>query len=273
MQKQWQSADLSGTVLRRRVGAELLNLLGVYGEIFFSLGERRLPDIEIFPTRAAFRAAVHRLKKAGLLVVEERDGTKRLVLTDPARAAMASLYRPDKLWDTEWNGYWYLFLYDVPETSREYRDVLRRFLKLQKMGCLQKSVYVTPRDIRPAFADLCDGADVGRYAYLFRSETVLGMDAMQIVRNAWPWEALHEQHKWYHDSYGPRLEKVCAGEYVGEELRCMAREEMKAYESVMTGDPLLPRDLLPEHYLGGAVLGIHQAFIDGVKANLKKRGK
>jgi len=272
MQKRWQSADLSGTVLRRRVGAELLNLLGIYGEIFFSLGERRFPAIEIFPTRAAYRAAVYRLKKAGLIVSEERDGTKHLALTDPAKAAMTALYSPDELWDTDWNGYWYLFLYDVPETSREYRDILRRFLKSQRMGCLQKSVYVTPRDIRPAFADLCDGADVGRYAYLFRSETVLGMDPMQVVGGAWPWEVLHRQHKWYHDTYVPKLEELCAGAFVGEELRCIAREEMQAYETVMMDDPLLPRDLLPQHYLGGAVLSIHQAFVSGVKASLKKSG-
>jgi len=250
------------------VGAELLNLVAVYGEVFFALGQRSFPAIEIFPSKAAFHAAVYRLKKAGLLVSEERDGTKRLMLTDPAWAVLDTVYRPDKLWDTDWDGYWYLFLYDVPETNREYRDVLRHFLKQQRMGCLQKSVYITPRDARPAFADLCAGADVAQYAYLFEAETVLGMDPMQVVQDAWPWVALRGQHEWYHDTYGPLLADVKGGEYSAESLRILAREEMSAYEAAMADDPFLPRDLLPSDYIGGAVFGIHSAFVESVKSHL-----
>ena len=42
------------------------------------------------------------------------------------------------------------------------------------MGCLQKSVWVSPRDIRPEHDDLVKGIRVNFYAYLFEATTVLG---------------------------------------------------------------------------------------------------
>ncbi len=268
MKGKWHSADVSFVVARRRVGAELLNLVALYGQGILTLGQGRYFVQDLFPTRAAFRAAVYRLKKAGLLVSEERDGAKRLSVTEPGRAALNVIYRPDKLWRTEWAEHWYLFIYDVPETEREYRNVLRHFLKSQRMGCLQKSVYVTPRDARPAFADLCDGADVADYAYLFRSETVLGMDPMQIVNEAWPWSKLRAQQQMYLDTYMPKLDDLAAHAEPEGGLPALAREELLSYEAVMADDPLLPRDLLPQDYLGGAVFGAHQAFVAALKALL-----
>ena len=50
-----------------------------------------------------------------------------------------------------------------------YRNVLRQFLKAQRMGCFQKSVWITPTDIRPQYADLKEAAAVEVFACLFEA--------------------------------------------------------------------------------------------------------
>ena len=124
---------------------------------------------------------------------------------------------------------------------------------------------MTPWDIRPAFADLCEAADVGRFAFLFEAETVLGMDAMEIVHNAWPWQRLRRGHQWYYEAYQAKLEEIRLTDMSKDLLRTLAREEMRAYLSVMQDDPLLPRKLLPVDYMGGAVFTTHQTLIKTIK--------
>ena len=42
------------------------------------------------------------------------------------------------------------------------------------------------------------------------------------------------------------------------------REELAAFETVTQDDPLLPRELYPEHYRGEEVLAFHKDFMRNV---------
>jgi DNA-binding transcriptional regulator PaaX len=162
-------------------------------------------------------------------------------------------------------------MYDVPESSRQYRDVLRGFLKKQRLGCLQKSIYITPNDIRPEFADLKDAIEVDQYAYLFESRTVLGLDPMMVVKDAWNWRAINGAHAWFNATFEKKLIEVKHDLLDRAALQTLAREEMAAYATVMENDPLLPEALLPQDYLGGAVLNLHRSIIETIAGKLKAR--
>jgi phenylacetic acid degradation operon negative regulatory protein len=253
--------DLSMPVIRRHLGQELLELMFGLGEVLATRG-RSLLLSECCPTRTAYHAAVYRLRKAGLIAdCDVLGGRRVLELTDDGRSRLPDSCRPNRFWKRKWNRLWYVLVYDVPESERPYRNALREFLRRMRMGCLQRSVWVTPRDIRPEYDDLVHAAGVDAVSYLLESATVLGRNPQDIVCSAWDFERLGEIQSWYCDVYAENLGRLLEGKHAPSVLVTFAREEMSAYLSAMAEDPLLPRELWPDGYRGQEVCTLHRRLV------------
>lgn len=159
-------------------------------------------------------------------------------------------------------------MYDVPEADRGYRNVLRKFLSRLRMGCLQRSVWVSPRDIRSEYEDLMEAAVVDSVSFLFESRTVLGRGPEDIVSGAWDWERLASIQNWYLEVATKVVDQVRGDVYSPDELLGLADQGIDAYLSAMAEDPLLPRTLWPEGYLGEEVYGLHCRFVSTIAARL-----
>jgi DNA-binding transcriptional regulator PaaX len=245
--------DWSLPVVRRRAGEEWLDILAGLGEIL-ATGGRSVMWSRTFPTERAFQAAMSRLQKNGLLVQPDaKAALPRLVLTPSAKQGLPDFQQPEKFWNKKWSGIWYTLIFDTPETERAYRDTLRRHLRRLRMGCLQKSVWVTPRDIRPEYDDLEKSAAVGTVAYLLESRTVLHLDEQEIVMNAWDFNQLNELQSRYLEVFSENLsaldKRICSE----EDLMNLLYQESEAYIQTMQTDPLLPSALLPDNYMGKQV--------------------
>jgi len=260
---QWESfhhPDLCYPVIARRIGEELLELLAGVGEILatqgrcFAFGSQSVGD-------GGYRNAVHRLRKAGLIAARGRYRRSPILrLTESGQSRRPDVCRPERFWNRQWHGRWYVLAYDVPESQREYRDTLRAFLKRKRMGCLQRSVWVTPTDIRPDYDDLVRAANVDQYSFLLEATTVLGRSPMDVVRTAWGFERLTQQQEWYCEVCSENLHEVLCGEFTTAQLMTLLREETSAYFAAMQGDPLLPRELCPLEYMGEEAYRLHQRF-------------
>ena len=268
MWKAFHHPDISVPVVRRRIGLELLELLELFGDVSAHGGWAFLHN-RTDPNLRGYRRAVVRLSKQGLIVKEQGLNTPRLKISKEGSESIATYLRPDKWWTRKWNGIWYLLLYDVPEVDRSYRNVLRQFLQTQRMGCFQKSVWITPHDIRPQYSDLEMGAAIGTFAALFEARTVLGMPANKVVRESWDLERLHAIQKIFCDTYGENLDILSGSALlVPEQLMRLAVEEMDAYRSAFVLDPLLPTQLLPDDYLGREVFDLHLKLIAEIRRKL-----
>ncbi len=146
-----------------------------------------------------------------------------------------------------------MLIFDVPEKDRPYRDTLRRFLKQLRMGCLQKSVWITPQDIRPEYADLEETAAIDAVAYLLESRTVLRLDRQEMVQNAWNFKRLHKLQARYLDVFEENVTRLERPGYCEQDLMSLLYQEAEAYIHAMASDPLLPSTLLPNDYLGKKV--------------------
>lgn len=250
--------DLSWGIFRRRFADELLHLMeGMLGVL--TTRGRCLMWNNSLPDRHRYDCAVYRLRKEGLIAQRmDRGGNPVLVLTDAGRSHLRPEMKPERFWSKRWHGTWFVLIYDVPESNRAYREALRGFLKRLRMGKLQRSVWISHRDIRPEYADLQEAAAVGDYAFLFEAQTLLDMDPVIVVSKAWDFHRLYQAHQWYCDCYGKKLSGVVAGRVRTSSLVELAREELSAYVTVMQDDPLLPQELLPLGYLGQKVYALHQ---------------
>jgi len=265
MKSEWfHDPDISLPVIRRRVGEELLDLLVWY----LAVSARRGWSWEwshTFRDRAAYRVAVHRLKKKGLVVYEQQRARDVIIaLSDEGEKHVRDVHRPHRRWRRKWNGIWYVLSYDIPEDDRSYRDALRGFLHRLQMGCLHRSVYVTPWDIRPEYDDLVKATGVDRYSFLFESRTVLGRDPRDVVTTAWDLSRLQEIHEWYLAA-GKRILGTIRLDKLGRPaLENLAREEMTAYVTAMQEDPLLPGALMPAGYRGRDVWEVHKDVVERI---------
>lgn len=259
--------DLSLPVVRRRAGDELITLLGGTAAMILSKGASEIYG-HCYPSQRAFKASVSRLAKRGLLVTPHRDGSMPdLRLTPEAEALLPAYYTPEKQWNKPWNHWWYVLMFDVPEKDRPYRNQLRGFLKRLRFGCLQKSVWVTPRDIRPEYDDLDRAAAVDSVAHLLEAKTVLGHGNQSIVQEAWDFHGLRELHSHYVGYADKNLALLRGQRHSPNELMQLLRMDNLAYSQAMQNDPLLPDELIPQDYLGKDVHALHQAISNQVAAS------
>jgi len=193
-----------------------------------------------------------------------------LILTEKGETGRPAELRPQKYWNRRWNEIWYVLVYDIPESSRKYRNSLRMILRKLRMGSLQGSVWVSPNDIRPEFDDLDTAAGVGIYAFLFESRTVLGQCDTDIVQNAWDFEAIGQLQSAYISVFQENLTRLSENEIPNEEILDLARYELATYLSVMRPDPLLPRALWPSGYLGEETFNAHRDFVKAARSKLRR---
>ncbi|MFH0908598.1 MAG: hypothetical protein V1929_07540 [bacterium] len=259
--------DISLPVIRRRVGEELLDWVGDFAE-FVAVQGRSLTWNRSLPKRTAYRSAMHRMRKAGFVACITREGQPVLRLTAEGRERLGVLQDPDRFWKRKWNGVWYALLYDVPETQRSYREALRAFLKRLRLGQLQRSVWITPWDIRPEFDDLARASGVRDYAHLIEFRTTLGAGNESLVEQAWDFQSLDARQDWFCRTCEKRLREIGKTSPPAEALTALYRQESAAFRAVMAGDPLLPRKLWPEFYKGEEAHRIHRRFVKAIASRL-----
>ncbi|VGO21506.1 PaaX family transcriptional regulator C-terminal domain-containing protein [Pontiella sulfatireligans] len=262
--KSFHHPDWSLPVVKRRLSEEWIDYMSDVGKMLATNGRSLMWD-STYPSQTAYKMAMSRLRKAGLMAYHKNDGKLPLLkLTPQGRQSLPIYFQPDQLWDTKWNGIWYMLIFDVPEKERHYRDTLRGFLKRLRMGCLQKSVWITPRDIRPEYDDLERVANVHAIAYLLESRTVLHRETAEIVDNAWKFDRLQELHERYLSVFEKNLQFLAEVDHDEEALMNLLYQEAEAYIQCMRPDPLLPSALLPKQYLGKKVFKLHQQMRNAI---------
>ena len=258
----FHSRGFSLPVFRRRAGEALLDALMFWGPIAIHPARSIYQGLRggMRPASdAAFRGAVRRLKANGLLVSRTGGGrTPSLVLSARARNTRPVELTPESRWKAKWTGRWYLLAYDVPESERRYRSALRGFLRAQRMGYLQNSVWISAFDIRPEFDDLCKAAALGDFAYLFEARSVLGLSPQVVARASWDFDRLHKLQHWYVTQADALIRRIRQESLPVDALEAAVREDNACYLSVMREDPLLPAALYPPDYQGPAAIELHR---------------
>lgn len=184
------------------------------------------------------RAYIHR--KDLLVSVDGKSG-KTLILTTRAHRIFYQSFPLAKLRKEKWDGFWTLVMYDFPETRRTDRDSLRRKLKDLGFGCPQESILVSPLSLARPVKELLDGERVDGCAWVLRSQRILGIEDKEVARQAWDIEQFNCLYK--------NLLNVLPEIKKPQKPRLL--DSWREYFlAVYLSDPYLPRELLPEDWLG-----------------------
>ncbi|MFQ5541063.1 MAG: hypothetical protein ACE5F4_02355 [Candidatus Paceibacteria bacterium] len=126
------------------------------------------------PTSSYTNHVLFRLKQRGLISYET-SGRKRFIrITPRGKQHLASqrirlLHRPST---RKWDGYWRIVMFDIPETQKKKRDLLRRELSLIGFKKLQGSVWVSPDECEEYIKLLKSDQHIGKNLIYLKTKDI-----------------------------------------------------------------------------------------------------
>jgi len=197
--------------------------------------------------KSGFLPQIHRLEAEGFLESNKSplEKNRLLRLTETGRLAALGGRDPVHSWSSPWDGKWRLFLFDIPEKEQALRRHVNRALSRFGCGCLQGSVWISPRI--PAGAEKVfeeRGADCSHLLMLEANSRGLKVD-QQMVKAAWNFSRINDFYRHHLEILGNFTSRAKK-----EDLLSWSKFENQAWLNAVRSDPLLPERLLPTEYLG-----------------------
>lgn len=125
--------------------------------------------------KARIRRVFSRLRDQELIgLIEQSDGEVVATITDQGRERVLR-YKLDELSvpvPASWDGRWRIVVFDIPETDRLGRDVLRGAMQRLGFMMLQKSTWVYPFPCRDQIDFISHIYDIGRYLLHIETDTL-----------------------------------------------------------------------------------------------------
>ncbi|GEM_PF-5964385 len=197
----------------------------------------------LFPPDAdpvKFNIAINRLQRQKLLRKQvTSQGVAEIVLTEAGKNKALKTFPLFKLANKPWKGWWLVVTFDIPESSRKTRDLIRQQLTSLGFARWQKSVYVSPHDIADEL-----NKTIKEYGL---ERIVVPMIAKKILSGN-DWEFAKEIFKI--DDISKEYGKIIADlkKFSGSPNKF--RQIFADYLSVLTHDPFLPIGLSPKEGYG-----------------------
>lgn len=122
--------------------------------------------------KSALSKAISRLKEKGFVEKEVNVHEITIKLTDTGRTAL--LLTEDTVED--WDGKWRIVVFDIPEQKRVIRNLFRRNLKKWGFKPLQKSVWISKKNITEKLFSYINDLKIEKWVWVFESEKYGPMD-------------------------------------------------------------------------------------------------
>lgn len=222
----------------------MLNLLGRY-----LLGRAAAVSaasiIEVFARvgvgEHAARSTLARMVNRGILTRQRHGRTVYFGLTAQAERILQD--GEDRIWrqgavNREWNGYWTLLGFSLPESWQRQRHELRSQLTWAGFGPLFNGLWIAPGQVD--VAELVGSLGLESHVKAFHAQTVPGTDVASMAQETWDLDAVAARyrsflHRWRDPDAPPRCGDPLAAKLL---LAC-------DWLQVIRADPRLPAAHLP----------------------------
>ncbi|MET8425739.1 PaaX family transcriptional regulator C-terminal domain-containing protein [Nocardia sp. NPDC004860] len=184
-------------------------------------------------------------RKAVLRATEDTRGT-----IEPDLEYLRFAYAQDR-GEVQWDGVWHLAAFAVPEANRQARDAMREDIVYRGGAPIQGGLYVSPHAWEDRIRSLASKLGIdGQLTTLSTGELSVGgiTGGVELAARLWPLDRLAAGHE--------RL--LAAAERTLPALRTadptrqlsLAITLASEFDRAVVSDPLLPPELLPEHWIG-----------------------
>lgn len=213
--------------------------------------------------------ALARLEEAGAVERNRADGVVRLTRLGHLR--LHGGRDPASEWERPWDGRFRVITFDVPRARRRERHELWRWLRRNRFGNLQGSVWISP-DPLPEVSDLARELqlDPGDF-FLFTAEPEPGQPPAQLAARAWDFTPVNKAWTAYLKS-APSIHRRLIGKPRQrpdiDDARQWIAEERRLWNAALALDPLLPAPLHPPDYKGPSAWDLHRTILEAAASLL-----
>jgi phenylacetic acid degradation operon negative regulatory protein len=207
-------------------------------------------SFESWEYRNKIRPQLRSLARAGLIQFHNQGGGRVVSLTHGGRLAAAGGFDLMQRWGRTWDGKWRLLVFDLRGKQWGLRRRLWRWLRSQRFGYLQQSVWLSPDPLDDSLLPL-------KHLRLTpESFTVIegrpgGSDTdADLVRGAWDFTEINQAYAKALDQSEPAMKAAFAAKTPFAARRKWLAASRQVWLEALSADPLLPRMLWPPDYLG-----------------------
>ncbi len=220
------------------------------------------------------RACVTRLARDGLLVREHAGRTAYYRLSPKGKALAGGVVerfmRIHAIVESanSWDGTWTLVSFGIPERRRARRDEFRTRLREMGFGQLVGGLWVSPRDASESVKALAASLGIGRNVVIMRAGEIEvgGKPIASVAKKVWPLARLSRAYSAMRTRMKRRIEAM-RGRIASGALPRSREAFLEIFNlfneaaELISQDPCLPKELLPESWLGLEVQDlIHEYF-------------
>lgn len=230
---------------RLRVRDKLLFAVAIFGDLYFEVAEpvsAQLGKMKgVLPPdykSTDFTGAVSRMLRTGYIEKIVRNGESYLRLTNTAKNKLTRDFSFFSWRQKKWDGLWRIVFYDVPEENKSAREKLQAKLCELGFGMAKESTYITPYDVAEDLREFLVEQKLGEFVFVCVAKQLFTGGTKTLVTKIWQLDRLQKK-------YLELLEKIKNKE--------SADKIFAEYETILRDDPCLPRDLLPEDWVGEKV--------------------
>jgi phenylacetic acid degradation operon negative regulatory protein len=195
--------------------------------------------------RHNFYRAVQRLLKTGNIERVNKEGGPYIRLTNQGIRKITRDFPLFSLARKKWDRRWTVIIFDIKETVRWVRDLFRS--QIVRLGCgkLQRSVYITPHNITQELKEMITFQGLEGTVRVFRTPLLFEKDEKELTNRVWKLENLNDRYQSLLTEWRENKENL-----KGEKKEKFIRKLKTSYLNVLANDPILPKDLLLNDWVG-----------------------
>jgi phenylacetic acid degradation operon negative regulatory protein len=198
------------------------------------------------------KRAIVQLKTKKFISYQRNHTKETLQITKEGKERLLELLPQYKLRRT-WDKRIYLVTYDVPESQKRHRELLRSYIKRLGATMLQESVWIipyNPREVLRTFIEEHNLSGVVIVSDMGKDAVIGEIDIKTLIRSLYKLDELNERYRDFIYVYG----KVKRPNPFG----------VTKYLSILHDDPQLPFELLPEDWLGDKAYVLYQRLYGSI---------
>jgi len=226
-------------LLTAATGSDIFEEIRLAGDLIPSLMEARYGFVPPVYKKKSYIQSVSRLLKVG--DIEKRvdnKGEMSLVLLPSGKESLSRRF--PILTKSKWDGNMMAVIFDIPETSKAARNILRDKLKQFGFGKLQESVWISPYHFEVDLSKFLESSGYADFVFVMNTTKIFGRNIKDKAREIWHLDSLNSRYK--------EILIIASEMLTGTRNKHGIKDVWNEYIKVLSNDPLLPMELLPNDW-------------------------
>ncbi len=228
-----------------------------------------LESFEGWQYRRRLGPFLHRLEKRQLLERQEHAGQIVYRLTALGKLAVCGGQNAVLRWERSWDGLWRMILFDLPARQQHSRIRLIQWLRSNRFGYLQDSIWIRPDPVTELADALKDFRDDVESLTVMEATCCAGYSNDALIRGSWNFKEINYRYKAYVAFLKNRPIPCAAGRAKPNDLVAWLREERWRWDLAVSLDPMLPRGLWLSDYQGESAWRARQGMLQSLAQQWK----